>query len=70
MISLKLKDVRDLNYINKYIREKIDKKDITWLPTYKDIIKKNENYNDFDENNLIIFAENFCNYKIKSVDYN
>ena len=71
MISLKLKDVRDLNYINKYIREKIDKKDITWLPTYKDIInKRNEKYKDFDENNLIIFAENFCNYKIKSVDYN
>jgi len=71
MISLKLKDIKDLNDTNKYVREKIDKKDITWLPTYKDInIKKDENYNDFDENNLIIYAENFCNYKIKSVDYN
>ena len=71
MISLKLRDIKDLNNINKYVREKIDKKDITWLPTYKDIIiKKNENYNDFDEKNLIIFSENFCNYKIKSVDYN
>jgi len=70
MISLKLKDIKDLNNINKYVREKIDKKDITWLPTYKDIIiKKTEHYYDFDENNFIIFAENFCNYKIKSVDY-
>jgi hypothetical protein len=70
MISLKLKDIRDLNNINKYVREKIDKKDITWLPTYKDIIiKKNENYKNFDDNNLIIFAENFCNYKIKSLDF-
>ena len=66
MISLKLKDIRQLNDINKYIREKLDKKDITWLPTYKDILIKNENNNDFEDGNLIVFSENFANYKIKN----
>ena len=49
-----------------YIREKLDKKDITWLPTYKDILIKNENNNDFEDGNLIVFSENFANYKIKN----
>ena len=66
MISLKLEDIRQLNDINKYIREKLDKKDITWLPTYKDILIKNENNNDFEDGNLIVFSENFANYKIKN----
>ena len=67
MISLKMKDIHDLNDMNQYIREKIDKKDITWLPTYKDIIKSdNNNNNDFEENNLVVFTENFANYKIKT----
>ena len=66
MISLKMKDIHDLNDVNQYIREKIDKKDITWLPTYKDIIKSDNNNNDFEENNLVVFTENFGNYKIKT----
>ena len=66
MISLKMKDIHDLNDVNQYIREKIDKKDITWLPTYKDIIKADNNNNDIEENNLVVFAENLGNYKIKT----
>ena len=65
MISLKMKDIHDLNDVNQYIREKIDKKDITWLPTYKDIIKYDNNNNDF-EDNIVVFNENFGNYKIKA----
>ena len=61
-----MKDIHDLNDVNQYIREKIDKKDITWLPTYKDIIKSDNNNNDFEENNLVGFTENFGNYKIKA----
>jgi hypothetical protein len=67
MISLKLKDINDLNYINKYVREKLDKKDISWLPTYKVIIVKNEvDNNDLKENDTRVLFENFENYKIKT----
>ena len=68
MISLKMKDIHDLNDANQLIREKIDKKDITWLPTYKDIIKSDNinNNNDVEESNLAVFTENLGNYKIKT----
>jgi len=67
MISLKLKDINDLNYINKYVRDKLDKKDISWLPSYKDIIAKNEvNDSDFEENDMRVLIENFENYKIRT----
>ena len=66
MISLKIKDIHDLNTISQYVRGKIEKKDITWLPTYKDKVIKKDNNNEIDENNLIVFLENINNYKIKS----
>ena len=65
MISLKLRDIHDLNAINQYVRTKMDKKDISWLPTYKDINIENEI--DFEEKNLIVFHENIEGYKIKSM---
>ena len=68
MLSLKLKDIHELNNINKNIRKKINKKDITWLPTYKNKLITNEN-KDTDENNLIVLLENASNYKIKSNFY-
>ena len=65
MISLKLRDIHDLNAINQYVRSKMDKNDISWLPKHKDEFKKNDNYNDIDDNNIIVYLENFDNYKIK-----
>ena len=66
MISLKLTNSYDLNSINQYVKNKLEKKDITWLPTYKDKINNKENINDFNENNLIVYKENISNYKIRS----
>ena len=66
MISLKLKDFHDLNAINQYVRAKMEKKDITWLPTYKDKFNKKDNYYDIDEKKLIVSIENVDNYKLKS----
>ena len=43
MISLKFSDIHDLNAINSYAREKLDNKDISWLPTYKDYSTGDEN---------------------------
>ena len=65
MILLKLKDIHDLNAINQYVRGKIERKDITWLPTYKDINKENDN--DFEDKNLLVSHENADNYKIKYI---
>ena len=65
MISLKLKDLDDLNAINQYVRTKIERKDITWLPSYKDKLIKIGINNEIDENNLVVYTENFGNYKIK-----
>ena len=64
MISLKLKDINDLNAINQYVRTKMERKDITWLPSYKDKLIKNDIYNGIDEKNLIVYMENCCE-KIK-----
>ena len=68
MISLKIQNIYDLNSINQYVRSKMERKDISWLPTYKDIISAEEN-NNIDDNNLIVFAENFENYKIRNISY-
>ena len=64
MLSLKLKDLHDLSAINQYVRIKIDKKDISWLPTYRDINKDNDIC--LDDKCLVVFHENIINYKIKS----
>ena len=38
MIFVKLSNVHDLNSINSYAREKIDIKDVSCLPSYKDFV--------------------------------
>ena len=43
MIFVKLSNIHDLNSINSYARDKIDHKDISWLPTYKDLINNYKN---------------------------
>ena len=48
MIFVKLSNIHDLNSINSYTREKIDNKDISWLPSYKDLINS-DNENDKEE---------------------
>ena len=65
LIKIKHKKIRDLNQNEEYIFDKINNKDISWLPTYKDLILENENINLIDEKNLAISKENVSNYKIK-----
>ena len=42
MIFVKLSNLHDLNSINSYAREKIDNKDISWLPSCKDFLNSNK----------------------------
>ena len=63
MILLKFKDIHDLNAVNQYVRAKMDRKDISWFPTYKDNEEKSI---DFDDKNLIVYHEKVENYKMKS----
>ena len=67
MIFVKLSNVHDLNSINSYAREKIDNKDISWLPSYKDLINSNnENKDDdsIDNEDFRIEDENIVNHYI------
>ena len=67
MIFVKLSNIHDLNSINSYAREKIDNKDISWLPSYKDLIDSdNENkYDNSIENEYFrIEDENIVNHYI------
>ena len=68
MISLKFSDIHDLNAINSYAREKLDNKDISWLPTYKDYSTGDEKRKiDENENELEIADENINKYQVKEV---
>ena len=49
MIFVKLSNLHDLNSINSYAREKIDNKDVSWLPSYKDL-DNSDNENEDEEN--------------------
>ena len=64
MITLKFSDVQDLNAINSYASEKLVNKDISWLPTYKDLEIKGRNgdNNEFEEE-LKVEDENVDYYK-------
>ena len=70
MIKIKLKEEIDLNQVNDYVLDKINKKDISWLPTHKELEIDNlkDKYNPEDKN-IIILNENFPNYKIKQGNY-
>ena len=66
MITLKFSDVHDLNAINSYVCEKLGNKDISWLPTYKDLeIKGHKGDNDEFEEDLKVEEENVIKYFIK-----
>ena len=65
MIYLKFADIHNLNAINSYAREKIDNKDISWLPTYKDKIGSEEGKADDDEDELKVEEENIHKYVVK-----
>ena len=64
MIFVKLSNVHDLNSINSYARNKIDNKDISWLPSYKDFNDNNKNNKlgeDMDDEDFRIEDENVNN---------
>ena len=68
MIYVKLSNAHDLNSINSYVKDKIDNKNISWLPSYKDFInKEQDNKTEEDEiEDFIIEEENIThNYVIK-----
>ena len=67
MITLKFSDVHDLNAINSYASEKLVNKDISWLPTYKDLETKGKNgdNNEFEEE-LKVEDENVNKYFVKT----
>ena len=44
MIYVKLSNLHDLNSINSYAREKIDNKDISWLPSCKDYFNNDKDH--------------------------
>jgi hypothetical protein len=68
MIYVKLSNIHDLNSINSYAREKIDNKDISWLPSYKDLINSDNENNKEDESeddeDFKIEEENINNHYI------
>ena len=68
MISLKINDIHDKIAINQYVRAKMDKNDISWLPKHKDEFNKNDD-NDIDDNNIIVYLENIDHYKIKTNNF-
>ena len=67
MITLKFSDIHDLNAINSYASEKLVNKDISWLPTYKDLETKGKNgdNNEFEEE-LKVEDENVNKYFVKT----
>ena len=67
MIALKFSDFHDLNAINSYANQKIQNKDISWLPTYKDL-KSNSKNGKMDEleEELKVEDENVNKYFIKT----
>ena len=68
MIFVKLSNLHDLNSINSYVRNKIENKDISWLPSYKDLIKSDDENNGKDEyldnEDFKVEEENLNNYYI------
>ena len=66
MITLKFSDPHDLNAINSYAYKKIENKDISWLPTFKDLTDKGKNgkNDDFDQD-LKVEEENINKYFVK-----
>ena len=67
MITLKYSDIHDLNEINSYASQKIENKDISWLPTYKDLKNNGKNgKNDDGDEDLKVEEENVNKYFVKT----
>ena len=66
MIKLELEDIHDLKATNQYIRAKLERKDISWMPSYKDMNKENDI--DIEDQNLIVSHEYVDEYKIKTIN--
>ena len=64
MITLQLSNQRDLTAINSYAIKKIENKDISWMPTFKDLNCKGKN-DDFEEE-LKVQEENINKYIAKA----
>jgi hypothetical protein len=64
MITLQLSNQRDLTAINSYAIKKIENKDISWMPTFKDLNYKGKN-DDFEEE-LKVQEENINKYIAKA----
>ena len=63
MITLKFTDPHNLNAINSYANKKIENKDISWLPTFKDLKEKGKNGKNEDfEQELKVEDENLNKY--------
>ena len=70
MIKIKLKEENNLNQVNDYVLDKINKRDISWLPTHKELKYDNiKDNNSSEDKNIIILNENFPNYKIRQGNY-
>ena len=70
MIKIKLHEEIDFDQINEYVINKINKMDISWLPTVRDAESDNLNDNiniNTEDKNIVILNENFLNYKIKQI---
>ena len=65
MIFLKFGDIHDLNAINSYARNKLDNKDISWLPTYKDSSSHDESKKEDNEDSFSVADENINKYIVK-----
>ena len=66
MMALKFSDVHDLNAINSYANQKMENKDISWLPTYKDLKANGKNGRiDELEEELKVEDENVNKYFVK-----
>ena len=68
MITLKFSDSNNLNAINSYANKKIENKDISWLPTFKDLKEKGKNGKNEDfEKDLKVEEENLNKYCVKNL---
>ena len=65
MITLKFTDFHNLNAINSFTSHKIENKDISWLPTYKDL-QNNQKKKDELDDELKVEEENLNKYVVKA----
>ena len=68
IIYLKKSDINKLNYFDTYVLKKIEKKDISWMPTFVDVIREiNQKYEAANNGELDVKEENIHKYKLLTV---